>query len=75
MQSTVMSFKKAALAWPLYAAWNLMAYTKECRRSGGARQRVAPIAAVLFLIFTTGIWGTLWVGVIWLLVWASNLAA
>jgi hypothetical protein len=67
MQSFVMSFAKAAFGWPVYATWNLVAYTKECRQSTGARQRISPIAVILFLIFTTWVWEALWVAVFWLL--------
>jgi hypothetical protein len=55
-----MSFKKAMFGWPFYAARNLMAYTNECRRAAGARKRIAPLPAILFLIFTAGIWAALW---------------
>jgi hypothetical protein len=67
MQSFVMSFAKAAFGWPVYATWNLVAYTKECRRSAGARKVITPVTAILFLIFTTWVWEALWVAVFWLL--------
>jgi hypothetical protein len=67
MQSFVMSFAKAAFGWPVYATWNLVAYTKQCRQSARARKAITPIVAILFLIFTTWVWEALWVAVFWLL--------
>jgi hypothetical protein len=64
----VMSFAKAAFGWPVYATWNLVAYTKQCRQSAGARKPITPVTAILFLIFTTWVWEALWVAVFWLLV-------
>jgi hypothetical protein len=62
-----MSFAKAAFGWPVYATWNLVAYTKECRQSAAGRKAITPIVAILFLIFTTWVWEALWAAVFWLL--------
>jgi hypothetical protein len=71
MWSFVMRFKGVAFGWPVYATWNLLAYAKECRQSAGARKRIAPLTAILFVIFTTGVWAALWVAICWLLMRAA----
>jgi hypothetical protein len=73
MQSFVMSFAKAVFGWPVYATWNLVAYAKECRQSAGARREVAPLAATLFVILTTGVWAALWTASLWLLARMARL--
>jgi hypothetical protein len=72
MQPFVMSLTKAAFGWPVYATWNLVAYTKECRLSAGARQRISPVTAILFLIFTTWVWEAVWVSILWLFLRLAN---
>jgi hypothetical protein len=74
MHSCVMSFLKAAFGWPVYATRNLVADTKERRQSAGARKRISPVTAILFLIFTTWVWEALWVAIFRLFMWTAGMA-
>jgi hypothetical protein len=66
------NFKKIMFCWPVFATSNLMACMIKENPDWKARAKALP-SVLAFLVITTGVWASFWLGIVWLLMRLASL--
>lgn len=62
MKPVVVNAKRAALGWPFYATWNVVAFMKE--QETLEEKATIAVCGILVLSLTTALWAAAWLLII-----------